>query len=561
MASNADVTSIASKWKEQLTSLLMPEFDTDSVSVSLGGGRYGETSMVMQNGASYLAKKIHISIFSKDEFRNEFVHDCLLLSQLRHPHVAQFLGVHIVDSFTSPILISEMYPLSLGTCLQKYPEMPTHSKYTVLLETAVGVDYLHGLSPPVVHGSLSPGNILLTEGLHVKIADCARFGLNISPASNSPYQAPEEGQAEPGDLFSLGDIMLHIALQREPSPLEYKHHRNIENENEPVILTEIKRRESFLSEVEDTHLLKELILSCLDEEPSKRPPVRSVIQELNEIVKGQDPQYSNVLEMFMALGQLSLMKDSVLSHEETVKAKEEEIEALKEQMEPLNADIAAKDDVVMAVKEEMEGYKQALQSKEGRIKAHETGVRAKEALIKAKDREIAAKKQVLATKEALLRSANKRIAVLEQHVKSSRKKGGNPVPVVFPTEPRSQPPLSQPLSQPLSPVNSTSPSHGSPRPPVTHPYRGTKASALPNDGSRMPRHSSKQQSEDPDLAKILARRQKKINSNMDCIHEKQPGDSDAKPILRKRSKTVDVPASAELKNILQRRKSYIEEDN
>lgn len=560
MASNADVTSIASKWKEQLKSLVMPEFATDSVAVSLGGGRYGETSMVTQNGASYLAKKIHISIFSKDEFRNVFVHDCLLLSQLRHPHVAQFLGVHIVDSFSPPVLVSEMYPLSLSTCLQKYPEIPTHSKYTVLLETAVGIDYLHGLSPPVVHGSLTPNNILLTEGLHVKIADCVRFGLNISPASNSPYQAPEGGRAKPGDLFSLGDIMLHIALQREPSPLEYKHHRNIENENEPVILSEIKRREFFLNEVEDTHLLKELILSCLEEEPSKRPPVKAIIQELNKIVKGQEPEHSNILEMFMALGQLSLVKDSVLSHEETVKAKEEEIEALKEQMEPLNADIAAKEAVVEAVKEEMAGYKQALQSKEGRIKAHEIGVRAKEALIKAKDREIAAKKQVLATREALLRSANKRIAVLEQHVKSSRKKGGNPIPMVFPSEPR---------SQPLSPVNSTpTPSQGSPRAPIVHPYRGTKASALPNDGSRVQRQSS-MQSEDPELANILARRQKKINSNMESIHEKhedssnvrQEGDSsNVKPMLRKRSKTVDVPASTELKNILQRRKSFIEDN-
>lgn len=559
MASNADVTSVASKWKEQLKSLLMPEFDTDSVAVGLGGGRYGETSMVTQNGASYLAKRIHISIFSKDEFRNQFAHDCLVLSQLRHPHVAQLLGVHIVDSFSPPVLVSEMYPLSLSMCLQKYPEMPTHSKYAVLLETAVGIDYLHGLTPAVVHGSITPNNILLTEGLHVKLADCVRFGLNISPASNSPYQPPEESREEPGDLFSLGDVMLHIALQREPSPLEYKHHRNAENENEPVILTEIKRREFFLSEVEDTHLLKELILSCLDEEPSKRPPVKAVILELNEIVKGHEPEYSNVLEMFMALGQLSLMKDSVLSHEETVKAKEEEIEALKEQMEPLNADIAAKEDVVSAVKEEMDGYKQALQSKEGRIKAHETGVRAKDALIKAKDREIAAKKQVLATKEALLRSANKRIAVLEQHVKSSRKKGGNPAPMVFPSEPR---------SQPLSPVNTSgtsrgpSPSQVSPRAPIVHPYRGTKASALPNDGSRVSRQSSVQTSEDPDLARILAKRQKKINSNMDCIHEKQDGDSEAsRPVLRKRSKTVDVPASAELKNILQRRKSYIEEDN
>lgn len=564
MASNADVTNISTQWREQLKSVLLPEFGSREVKEELGSGLYGESSVVILKGTSYRTKKIHISIFSKDEFRANFASDCLAMSALRHPHVVNFLGVQIDDtSFTPPVLVSELHPLNLSTCIQRYPEIPTHSKYSILLETAMGIDYLHHhASPPVIHGHLSPNNILLTEGLHAKISDCMRFGLNISPPSNSPYQAPEETQLPARDVFSLGDLMLLVTLQRDPSPLEYKHHRNPENKNEPVILSEIKRRELFIAEVEDSHQLKELMVRCLDEEPSNRPSTAELIGELGKMVQELEPEYTNILEMFVALGQLSLMKDSVASLEQTVHAKEEEIEALKQQMEPLREEIEAKEEALLAQKQEVEGYKQALQSKEGRIKAHETGVRAKEALIKAKDREIAAKKQVISTKEALLKSANKRIGVLEQHVKASRKKSCAPPP----------PPLLSPTERtnPSSPESVTDYRADSGLKP-TYPYRGTTSPLHShNDGFKLQRSSSLRQSSspaDPQLAKILARQQQKI-TELDCIHEKEGGSggsggsgNTAKVPLRQRSKTLDCEGgSSELRKILQKRKSVVEED-
>lgn len=590
MASNADLSNISIKWKEQLEGLLVPDFSAGHhTREDLGSGLYGETSLITQNGTSFAAKKIHIGVFSKDEFRASFTGDCLLMSRLRHPHVAQFLGVQIGDSFTPPLLISELYPLSLNTCIQRYPEIPGHSKHSILLETAVGIEYLHQLSPPVIHAHLSPNNILLTEGLHVKIADCVRFGLNVSSPPNSPYQPPEETPIEAGDIFSLGDIMLHVVLQREPSPLEYKHHRNPDNKNEPVILTELKRRERFLEEVDSGHKLKDLILSCLEEDSTLRPTISNLIKELNAIVQEYEPEYKNILEMFMALGQLSLIKDSISSLEETVKAKEEEIEALKDQMEPLKAELDAKEDALTAQKKEMDGYKQAMQSKDGRIRAHETGVRAKEALIKAKDREIAAKKQVITTKEALLKSANKRIGVLEQHVKSSRKKGSNPVTMLqlgggdYSQHGSQQSSSIQhndsksDRSQQSSPDNVTGlgfKQDGGGTRSAVYPYRST-TSPLHADGFKFQRSSSLSlrgppSQSDPKLAQILARQQQKINDNLDCIHEKTAGDDVSResrsqnlppppPPLRKRSNTFDSSGS-ELRKILQKRKSFVEDD-
>ena len=546
MASTADSTNIIAKWKDELKTLIITDFNPENTKEELGSGLYGEASIVNHNGVSYATKKIYNSLYSKDEFRKNFVQDCLLLSQLRHPCIVQFMGVQISDSYSPPVLITDLYPLSLATCLQRYPQIPEYSKYSILLETSVGISYLHQMTPPVVHGHICPNNILLTEGLHVKISDCIRFGASVSTPTNSPYQAPEGSKIEAGDVFSIGDTMLYVVLQKDLNPLEYKHHRNLENENEPVILTEVKRRERFLKELEETNQIKGLILSCLEEDPTERPTAGEITEELSKILEDKKPEYQNILEMFVALGQLSLIKDSVTSLKETVEAKEEEIEALKQQMEPLKLEIQAKEEDIAAEKEELEGYKQALLSKEGRIKAYETGLRAKEALIKAKDREIAAKKQVIATKESLLRSTNKRIEVLEQHVKASRKKGS----ITLHSLPHFIESKSGDSHSHQSSPDSVQGDSGL-RP--LKPYRGRSS---PNsDGFKWSGITSKES--DPRLAQILARQQQKLNENLERLQE---GDSLAHPPLRKRSNTVDS-TTPELRRILEKRKSFIEDDS
>ena len=48
------------------------------------------------------------------------------------------------------------------------------SRYDVVLDIAKGLDYLHSLDPPVIHGDIKPSNILLDPDFKAKIGD---FGL------------------------------------------------------------------------------------------------------------------------------------------------------------------------------------------------------------------------------------------------------------------------------------------------------------------------------------------------------------------------------------------------
>lgn len=62
---------------------------------------------------------------------------------------------------------------SLETLLANEP-LPWELRFRIIHETAVGMNFLHCMSPPLLHLDLKPANILLDAHYHVKISD---FGL------------------------------------------------------------------------------------------------------------------------------------------------------------------------------------------------------------------------------------------------------------------------------------------------------------------------------------------------------------------------------------------------
>ncbi|MFJ6573195.1 SAV_2336 N-terminal domain-related protein [Streptomyces sp. NPDC091292] len=131
----------------------------------------------------------------------------------------------------------------------------------------------------IVHGSLTPGAVLVTESaLHIISWTSARIdgASSASPLSmptNSPYRAPEvtpwgESRIAAGDVYALGVILLQAATGRhwrwyERDALE--HHAALRS-LEPHV--------------------RELLLRCVDEEPEARPTVREVMEGFGALLPG-----------------------------------------------------------------------------------------------------------------------------------------------------------------------------------------------------------------------------------------------------------------------------------
>ncbi|XP_041090994.1 ankyrin repeat and protein kinase domain-containing protein 1 [Polyodon spathula] len=116
--------------------------------------------------------------------------------------------------------------------------LPTHNlmwskKFEILHEVALGMNFLHSATPPLLHLDLKPGNILLDENLHVRISD---FGLSKWKECSSrmeyielsairgtlSYIPPEmflQNSKPPGtknDVYSFAIVIWEVLTQKRP---------------------------------------------------------------------------------------------------------------------------------------------------------------------------------------------------------------------------------------------------------------------------------------------------------------------------------------------------------
>ncbi|KAL0966762.1 hypothetical protein UPYG_G00299830 [Umbra pygmaea] len=169
--------------------------------------------------------------------RNCLLKEAEVLHKARFNYIIQIFGVCNEPEFFC-IVTEYMSNGSLDQLLHEkmlYPVLAWSLRLRVLYEIALGVNFLHNMTPPLLHHDLKTQNILLDGELHVKIAD---FGLSkwrqlsISKCSGSKppemggtviYMPPEEYEPSKSrradvkhDMYSYAIIMWEVLSRRIP---------------------------------------------------------------------------------------------------------------------------------------------------------------------------------------------------------------------------------------------------------------------------------------------------------------------------------------------------------
>ena len=146
---------------------------TRETGLEFGRGSYAAVVEVDYKGLRCAGKKIHRVLYEGqvDNLVRRFEEECRLLSQLRHPHIVQFLGIYFEMDTNAPVLVMEFLPTTLTQCLDRYGIMPEEINYSILQDVALGLRYLHDRHGPIIHRDLSANNVLLTADMKAKISD------------------------------------------------------------------------------------------------------------------------------------------------------------------------------------------------------------------------------------------------------------------------------------------------------------------------------------------------------------------------------------------------------
>lgn len=253
-----------------------------------GGSLHGKPGKFSSSSAN-------TSYTKRADILAKFEKECHLLSNLRHPYIVQFLGVYIEKASGTPVIVMEYLPSSLSNLVKSKPMIPRYLQISILYNVALGLAFLHGHTPPIIHRDLTANNVLLTSNMVAKIADLgvARI-LDLTPKramqltqapGTAAYMPPETLAQNPSynakmDIFSFGVLSVHLVSQVWPIPTEPVR---VMPNGKLLPISEIDRRKAQFDLMGTDHCAFQLTTQCLHNDPVQRPDITKVVFTLETL--------------------------------------------------------------------------------------------------------------------------------------------------------------------------------------------------------------------------------------------------------------------------------------
>ncbi|NXA35748.1 RIPK4 kinase, partial [Eudromia elegans] len=233
-----------------------------------------------------------------------------LLEEARKMEMAKFryiLPVYGICKEPVGLVMEYMETGSLEKLLASEP-LPWELRFRIIHETAVGMNFLHCMSPPLLHLDLKPANILLDAHYHVKISD---FGLaKCNGLSHShdlsmdglcgtiAYLPPERIKEKnrcfdtKHDVYSFSIVIWGVLTQKKP----FAEENNILH----IMVKVVKGHRPELPAVSKSrphscnNLIK-LMQKCWQDDPGERPTFQEITSETEALCEKPEDETKEVL--------------------------------------------------------------------------------------------------------------------------------------------------------------------------------------------------------------------------------------------------------------------------
>ena len=326
-------------------------FNLTGVMVSnqgLGNEGLGAAATDMEldyRGLKCVGKMVIELLLMEGDLIRQFKENCHQLSKLRHPNIAQFLGIFFQQGISAPVLVMEFLPINLSFCIDQYGILPKEIRYSILHDVALGLCYIHSQMPPLFHGNLSSNTVLLDSNMTAKLSDLGTLSLTplqiahvTQPPEMMVYIPPEAMAANPTygssiDEYSYGILMIHVFSGKWPEA--------------QAGVTEAGRRENFLKAIGSDHPLKELVLRCINVDSQQRAHANEIVQQLSKMVSRFPASFGNRLDMLRQIEEdkhshssIAEIKEEMVQTERQFEAQKQEVEKKKVENQQLKAKIA-----------------------------------------------------------------------------------------------------------------------------------------------------------------------------------------------------------------------------
>ncbi|OMJ96304.1 hypothetical protein SteCoe_32 [Stentor coeruleus] len=238
-----------------------------------------------------VAVKMMRESYSGQNIVQEFQREVSAMVTLRHPNLVLFMGANVEPNM---MIISEFCAgESMFKLLHEKKNVQLHwrQKLKMIIDVARGMLYLHEANPPILHRDLKSLNLLLLDEVNspndfilVKITDFgiariieeeeARLTVRMGTCH---WMAPEVMNSEPyslaADVYSFGIVVWEIVARETP----YRGMNSID-----ISMRVLRGERPDINAIGPSVpvAIKDLIKSCWDQNPARRPTFRQIMQFL-----------------------------------------------------------------------------------------------------------------------------------------------------------------------------------------------------------------------------------------------------------------------------------------
>ncbi|MFW5799250.1 MAG: serine/threonine protein kinase [Spirochaetota bacterium] len=205
----------------------------------LGKGNMAETYLAVNSAdeSSVVIKLVRLKGLKEWKTLELFEREADILQKINHPYIPKYIDSFVQES-EEDVVYFLVYEYIEGDSLTSIIDKGVVFSYdkvkNILLDILDILDYLHNLTPPIIHRDINPNNIILTNNGDIYLVDFGAVQDKIIKETNIggstfigtqgyiPLEQMSGRATTSSDIFSLGMTAITLLTGKNPHSFETK---------------------------------------------------------------------------------------------------------------------------------------------------------------------------------------------------------------------------------------------------------------------------------------------------------------------------------------------------